>query len=435
MKKSNEFFIRYYGVVGTIIEGGKEMNKNKKLVSLFLAVVLLFSVAACGSTPPANTGTTAAPAGTTAAGGDASGGASGDPILIGHEVALTGGSALWGQSEENALKMEIEKINAAGGVLGRQLKLVPYDNKAEPAEGVNVANRLVQDGVVAVIGPAQSGVAIAAAAVFEDAKIVMIGTTATNEKLTVPEGETEPLKYIFRSCFIDPYQGSVAATFALEDLKVTKAGILKDVGSDYSTYLAKYFKETFEANGGTVVADESFRTEELEYKAQLSKIKEAGAELLFIPTMQKEAGLAMKQAKELGMDCYFLGGDAWASEELVSLGGTATEGGFFVNIASLEDPAIAQWVKEYNDKYGKAPTMPNPVLAVDGLLAIVEGIKATNSTDSTALAEWLATCKDVPVLTGKLTIDPATHNPIGKPAVIETVKDGKFVFHKGVSAH
>ncbi len=400
------------------------MKRIKKTVSLLLMAILVVSLAACGgtATPPAGSG------------GASGGSAEAQPILIGHEVALTGGSALWGQSEKNALDMEIEKINAAGGVLGRPLKLIAYDNKAEQAEGVNVANRLVQDGVVAVIGPAQSGVGIAASAVFEEAKIPMIGTTATNEKLTVPEGQTEPLKYIFRACFIDPYQGSVAATFALEDLKVTKAGVLKDVGSDYSTYLAKYFIETFTANGGTIVAEESFRSDELEYKAQLSKIKDAGAELLFIPTMQKEAGLAMKQARELGMECYFLGGDAWASDELVQLGGAATEGGYFVNIASLEDPAIAQWVKDYTAKWGKAPTMPNPVLAVDGLLAVVEAIKATGSTDPTAIAEWLNDCKDVQVLTGKLTIDPASHNPIGKPAVIETVKDGKFVFHKGVTA-
>jgi len=389
------------------------MENPKKLTSLLMAAVLMVSLAAC----------------------DGSSQSGSDTILIGHTVALTGGSALWGQSEKNALDMEIEKINAAGGVLGKQLKLVAYDNKAEPAEGVNVANRLVQDKVVGVIGPAQSGVGRSSTSVYEEAKIPMIATTATNELLTVPEGATEALKYIFRTCFIDPYQGSVAATFAKNELGATKAGILKDVGSDYSTYLAKYFEETFIANGGTIVANESFRTEELEYKAQLSNIKDAGAELLFIPTMQKEAGLAMKQARELGMDCHFLGGDAWASDELVELGGTATEGGFFVNIASLEDPVLAQWVADYTSKFGSAPTMPNPVLAVDGLLALVAAIEATGSTDGTAIAEWLHTCANVPVLTGQLTIDPATHNPIGKAAVIETVKNGEFVFYAGVAAN
>ena len=403
------------------------MKKSRKILSVLLIALLSFSLAACGEISGAGPGNE--PGGTAEKeNGDT------NPILIGHSVSLTGGAALWGQSEQNALKMTVDKINAGGGVLGRQIKIVTYDNKGEQAEGVNVANRLVADGCIAVIGPSQSGVAIASSAVTEEAKVILIGTTATNEKLTVPDGASEALPYTFRSCFIDPYQGMVAATFAYDTLGIKKAGILKDVGSDYSTYLAKYFTDPFTSLGGEIVADEAFRSEELEYKAQLSKIKDAGAELLFIPTEQKEAGLAMKQARELGMECQFLGGDGWASEELVSLGGEGTEGSYFVNIASLADPAISDWVKEYTETFGKNPVMPNPALAVDGLLAVVEAIKATESTDSTVLAQWLENCKDVQVLTGKLTIDPATHNPVGKPAVIETVKDGQFVFYQGVTA-
>lgn len=411
------------------------MKKMKKVLSILLIALLSVSLAACGDTGEGGgTDNAAGGAGTPAGAGEGDSAGGGDPILIGHTVALTGGSALWGQSEQNALQMAVEKINAEGGALGREIKIISYDNKAEQAEGVNVANRLVADGCIAIIGPAQSGVAIATSAVTEEAKVILIGTTPTNEKMTVPEEGGEVLPYTFRACFIDPYQGMVAATFAYETLGVRKAGILKDVGSDYSTYLAKYFTDTFTALGGEVVASEAFRSEELEYKAQLSKIKDAGAELLFIPTMQKEAGLAMKQARELGMDCQFLGGDAWASEELMSLGGDATEGGYFVNIASLADPAIADWVKEYTDRFGKNPVMPNPVLAVDGLMAIVEAIRATESTDTAVLADWLANCQDVPVLTGKLTMDPATHNPVGKPAVIEKVEGGQFVFVQGVTA-
>lgn len=361
------------------------------------------------------------------------GGGKNDPIKIGHEVALTGGSALWGQSEKNALDMEIEKINAAGGVLGRPLELIAYDNKADQAEGVNVAKRLVGDGVVAIIGPAQSGVGIAASSITEEAKIPLIGTTATNPKLTVnDDGTVKP--HTFRTCFIDPYQGQVAATFAIDTLKVTKAAILIDVGSDYSQGLAQYFRETFIAKGGEIVADEAFRSEELDYRAQLGKIKDSGAELLFIPTMQKEAGLAMKQARDLGLTCQFMGGDGWASKELIELGGVATEGAFYVNIASLADPAIKEWVEEYTAKYGTEPVMPNPVLAVDALRMIVKSIEATKSTDPAVLAEYMATIKDMPVLTGNLNMDAATHNPLGKPAVIETVKDGEFTFYQGVKA-
>jgi branched-chain amino acid transport system substrate-binding protein len=387
-------------------------TKSKKALSVLLIGLLALSLAACGT----SSSSTTAPAAD-----------SKEPIKIGHEVALTGGSSLWGQSEKQALEMEIEKINAAGGVLGRPLELIAYDNKADQTEGVNVAKRLVGDKVVAIIGPAQSGVGIAASSVTEGAKTIMIGTTTTNTKLTVnDDGSVKP--YTFRTCFIDPYQGKVAATFALKSLKVTKAAVLMDVGSDYSQGLSQYFKETFTAGGGTIVAEEAFRSEELDYRAQLGKIKDAGAELLFIPTMQKEAGLAMKQAKDLGLNVKFLGGDGWASKELIELGGEATEGSYYVNIASLEDPTIADWVKEYRAKYNMDPVMPNPVLAVDALKAIVNAIESTKSTDSTTLATYMSTMKDVPVLSGKLTMDPKTHNPVNKPAVIETVKNGQFTF-------
>lgn len=388
------------------------LKKMEKKLAVLLITLFALSLAACS------------PAASEPNAPEAS-----EPIKIGHEVALTGGSALWGQSEKQALEMELEKINAAGGVLGRQLELVAYDNKADQTEGVNVAKRLIGDKVVAIIGPAQSGVGIAASSVTEGAKMILIGTTATNKMLTLNDnGTVKP--YTFRTCFIDPYQGEVAAKFALNSLKVTKAAVLMDVGSDYSQGLSQYFKETFVAGGGTIVADEAFRSEELDYRAQLGKIKDSGAELLFIPTMQKEAGLAMKQAKDLGLECKFMGGDGWASKELIELGGAATEGAFYVNIASLEDPMIADWVKEYTEKYKMNPVMPNPVLAVDALRLIVSAIESTESTDSTVLAEYMSNVKDLQVLTGKLTMDPETHNPLNKPAVIETIKNGEFTFYE-----
>jgi branched-chain amino acid transport system substrate-binding protein len=383
----------------------------KKFVAIVTLIsIFMFMLAACGQKPAAST-------------------AAEGPLLLGHSATLTGGGALWGQAEQNAIDMEVEKINAAGGVLGRQIKVIRYDNKGDQTEAVNVAKRLIGDGVFAIVGPSQSGTGIAASAVTEAAKLLYVATTATNPKVTLnDDGSVKP--YTFRTCFIDPYQGLVAAKFALEDLKVTKAAVLMDVGSDYSQGLSQYFKETFTAGGGTIVADEAFRSEELDYRAQLGKIKEAGAELLFIPTTQKEAGLAMKQARDLGMTCKFLGGDNWPSEDLIELGGAATEDACYVNLASLEDPTIADWVKEYTDKYKISPVMPNPVMAVDAVRVIVEAVKQTKGTDSTALADYIANIKDFPALTGKLTYDPKTHNPVNKPAVIETIKNGKFVLLK-----
>lgn len=350
-------------------------------------------------------------------------------IKIGHEVALTGDSSMWGQSEKNALEMVIEEINKEGGVLGKQIKLISYDNRADATEGVNVARRLIhQDKVVAIIGPAQSGVAIAVSSVTEPDKVPFVATTATNPKVTVDNNVLK--KYAFRACFIDPFQGTVAAQFAYTDLGARKAAILYDVGSDYSSWLGKYFVEAFTKLGGEIVANEAFRSGELDFRAMLGKIKPKNPDVLFIPTMQKEAALAMKQARDLKIKATFLGGDGWASPDLITLGGSAVEGSYFVNIASLEDPEIQDFIAEYRQRYKADPVMPNPIMAVDALYAIVDAIKRTQSTDPTKIAEALAQTKDLKVLSGLLTIDPNTHDPVNKPAVIQGVKEGKFVFVK-----
>lgn len=381
---------------------------QKKLFFTALLVLFVFAITGCG-------GQAAKPP---------------ETIKIGNAVALTGGNATWGISENNALKMEIEKINAAGGVLGKKLELIAYDTKADQAEAVNVTKRLIGDKVVAIIGPGQSGVAIAMSSVTEPAGIPFIGTSATNPKVTVDPQTNKVRKTAFRTCFIDPFQGTVAAQFALKDLNAKTAAVLFDVGSDYSQGLKQFFTEAFVKGGGTIVAEEAFRSEELDYRAILGKIKAKNPDVLFIPTMQKEAGMAMKQAKDLGMTCKFVGGDGWASKELVELGGAATEGSYYVNITSLEDPAIVKWVADYKAKFNATPVMPNPVMAVDALQAIVKAMEVTKSTEPAKIIEQLEKTKDLPVLTGILTIDPATHNPLNKPAVIETVKNGQFVFHK-----
>ena len=357
------------------------------------------------------------------------GGAKEDVIKIGHAVALTGDSSMWGQAEKNALEMEIAKINAKGGVLGKKLQLIAYDTRADATEGVNVTKRLVsQDKVAAIIGPGQSGVAIAMSSVTEPGKVPMIATTATNPKVTIDDKTKQVRKYSFRTCFIDPFQGTVAAQFAVKDLKAKTAAIVYDVGSDYSAWLGKYFVAEFEKQGGKIIANEAFRSGELDFRAILGKIKQGSPDVLFIPTMQKEAALVMKQARDLGISAKFLGGDGWGSPDLISLGGSAVEGSFFVNLASLDDPDIQNFIKEYKEKYKQDPVLPNPVMAVDGLLAVVDAIAKSNSTDPAKIAEQLEKTKDLQVLTGKLSIDPQTHDPLNKPAVIQEVKDGKFIF-------
>ncbi|HOV38506.1 MAG TPA: ABC transporter substrate-binding protein [Spirochaetales bacterium] len=353
-----------------------------------------------------------------------------ETIKIGHTVALTGPSATWGQSEANALKMAIEKINAGGGVLGKQLEVIAYDNRADRMEAVNVAKRLIeQDKVVAIIGPAQSGVANAIREVNNSAKVPVIVTTATNPKVTVNDDGTV-VPYTFRVCFIDPFQGTVAAQFALRDLNAKTAAVLYDVGDDYSQFLGKYFVEAFIKGGGKITANEAFRSGELDFRAQLGKIKTGKPDVLFIPTMQKEAALAAKQARDLGITATFLGGDGWASPDLIDLAGPAIEGAYFVNIAALEDPAIQDFIKEYKARFNADPVLPNPLMAYDAVLWLADALKRAGSTDGEKLKAALENTKDLPVLTGKLTIDPATHNPLNKPATIQQVKDKKFIYVK-----
>ena len=354
-----------------------------------------------------------------------------DPIRIGHTVSLTGGASMWGQSEANALDMLVKKINADGGVLGRQIEFVRYDNRNDAVESVNVAKRLVSDGVVAVIGPAQSGNAIATAPVLERAQIPMVVTTATNPYVTMDQRSGKVRPYAFRPCFIDPFQGTVAARFAVTDLKATKGAILYDVGSDYGQWLAKYFEEAFVEKGGKIVAKEAFRTDELDYRAQLGKMKDLAPDVIFIPTSQKEAAMAAKQARDLGLTAVLLGTDNWGSPDLIELGGSAIDGGYFVNLADLADPDIQDFVAEYKALYGDEPVLPNPVMAQDALFMIVEGLKNAGSTDGEKLAEALANLKDLKVTSGVLTINPEDHNPLDKPAVIQQVdvpnKTFKFV--------
>ncbi|MGA2081745.1 MAG: ABC transporter substrate-binding protein [Holophaga sp.] len=351
-----------------------------------------------------------------------------DTIRIGQAAGLTGDTSTWDQPEKNALDMEIAKINEKGGVLGKKIELISYDTRANPTEAVNVAKRLVSDGVCAIIGPGQSGVAIAMTAVTEPAGVPFLATTATNPKVTVDDKTGKVRRTAFRTCFIDPFQGTVAAQFAARTLKARTAAIIYDVGSDYSSWLGKYFADEFKKQGGQVVANEAFRSGELDFRAILGKLKVAKPDLLFAPTMQKEGALIMKQANDLGLKFTAMGGDGWGSPDLVTLGGPAVNGSYFVSLTSLEDPDIKGFIQDYRAKYNCDPVLPNPVMAIDALDVILDAITKTGGTDPAKLIAQIEQTKGLQTLTGKFTFDPATHNPLNKPAIIQQVKDGKFVY-------
>ena len=353
-----------------------------------------------------------------------------DTIKIGQVVTLTGSNAPWGIPENNALKTEIARINATGGILGRKVELIAYDYKGDQLEGVNVTKRMIGDGVVAIIGPGSSGTGIAMTAVTEAAGVPMMATSATNPKVTFNYDTKKPVHTAFRACFIDPFQGSVAAKFISADLNAKKCAVIFDVGSDYSQGLDQYFRESYTRFGGTVVAREGYRSGEMDFRAILGKIKTTNPDVIYLPTDMTQAAMIMKQGRSLGIKSIFVSDDSCDTPDLLSLAGRAAEGCYFTNLTSLEDPTIKTWIASYTKEYGAVPILPNCVMAVDAMRAVEAAIKAGKSATPASIITQLEKLKNVPVLTGNLTVDAATHNPINKPCVVETVKNGEIKFFK-----
>ncbi|HWQ29815.1 MAG TPA: ABC transporter substrate-binding protein [Negativicutes bacterium] len=386
---------------------------KRKLVSLLLVCIMIASLGltGCGKT----TAETAAPA---------------DTIKVGWYGSLTGDQAVWGTCEFNGAKMVIDEINEKGGVLGKKLELIGYDTKGDSQEAVNVVRRLTgQDKVVAVLGTNSSGPAIAVTPVLEQAKVPGICTVATNPKVTVIDGKVNP--YQFRVCFIDPYQGGVAAGFAIDVLKAKTAAILYDVGDDYSQGLTQFFEEAFVKKGGQIVAKEASKSGDVDFRPQLSKIKDANPDVIFMPYVYKEAALASNQARELGIKSTFLGGDGWPSDQLISMAKDAVEGSYVVNHLDFNDPVVQDYKNDYIKKYDKTPEI-NAFLVHDAVLMLVDAINRAGAADSVKIAQALETTS-IEGLTGKIKIGKDTHNPEGKEAAIIKIVNGGYVFQQRYS--
>ena len=358
-----------------------------------------------------------------------------DVIKVGWFGALTGDQAVWGNNEFNTVKMLFEEINAAGGVTvggkAYTLEAVGYDNKGDAQEAVNVVRRLTsQDKVVAILGPNASGNAIPIAPILESAKVPDIATVATNRKVAVLDGKVKP--YNFRVCFIDPYQGAVAAGYAFDVLGARKAAVLYDVSDDYSQGLREFFIQNFEKKGGTIVADESFKSGDVDFRPQLSKIKAQNPDIIFMPYFFKEVALSANQARELGITQVLMGGDGWPSDQLISMGGAAVEGCYFVNHLDYEDPDVAHYKARYFKKYG-VETELNGYLVHDAVVLLVDALKRAGEPTGEAIAKALES-SDVKGITGRIKISPQTHNPEGKDAAIIKIVGGKYIFQQKYAA-
>jgi branched-chain amino acid transport system substrate-binding protein len=349
----------------------------------------------------------------------------GDVIKVGWIGPLSGDQAVWGQCESNAVKMFFEELNNNGGLLGKKVEVVAYDTRGDGTEAVNAVRRLTsQDKVIAIIGPNSSGQAIPISSILEEMKVPDIATVATNPKVTVVDGKVKPFN--FRICFIDPYQGAVAAGYAIDVLGFKKAAILYDIGDDYSQGLTQYFEETFTKKGGQIVAKEGFKTGDVDFRPQLTKIKAANPDVIFMPYYYKEVALSAKQARELGITATLMGGDGWPSEQLMTMAGDAVEGSYIINHLDFDDPEVQPFRNKYKQKFGKDSEI-NGYLATDACTLLVEAIKKANSFEGEKIKEALEGI-EIKGITGNIKIGKDTHNPENKEAAIIKIENGKYKF-------
>jgi branched-chain amino acid transport system substrate-binding protein len=350
----------------------------------------------------------------------AGGGAASNVIKVGEYASLTGKEAGFGQSSHNGTAMALDDLNAGGGILGKKVELITEDDQSQAGQpSIDVRKLITDDGVVAVLGEVASSRSLEAAPICQQYHIPMISPASTNPKVT------ETGDYIFRVCFIDPFQGTVMANFATKTLKLKTAAVLTDVTSDYSMGLAKFFKDGFVANGGKIVTEEKYNGGDKDFSAQLTAIKAANPDGIFIPGYYTEVGLIAIQARQLGLNIPLFGGDGWEGAPLISIGGAALEGTYFSTHFTPQDttPVVQDFVKKYQARYHATPDAM-AALGYDSLMILADAMKRAGTAAGPAVRDALAATKDFPGITGHITIDKDRN--ASKPAVILEVKNGQY---------
>jgi len=336
-------------------------------------------------------------------------------ILVGEYGSMTGSEATFGLSTHDGIMMAVEEKNAAGGIKGRKIRVISLDNQGKPEESAAVVTRLITENkVVALLGEVASSRTLAAAPIAQQYKIPMISPSSTNPQVT------EIGDYIFRVCFIDPFQGTAMAIFAHENLKAKKVAILRDVKSDYSVGLANFFAKKFKELGGEIVIDQTYQGGEMDFKAQLTQIKSRNPDAIFIPGYYTEVGLIALQARQLGIKAPMMGGDGWDSSKLFEIGKEAINGNYFSNHYTTEstDPAVQDFIKRYKTKYGKTPD-GLAALGYDAARILIEAMERAPEISPKAIRDEIAKTKDFAGVTGKITINEQ-RNAV-KPAVVVKV--------------
>ena len=350
-------------------------------------------------------------------------------LKIGYVTEQTGVEAYIGQASIPALQDHIEEINAEGGIGGYKLQLIVYDTRSEVTDAVAVSKRLMdQDKAIAIIGPSWSAAGIPLAEIADTAQVPMVATTASNVNVTVTEdGKLHP--YMFRVCFIDPYQGYALADFAYNKLGLRKVAFLTDVASPYTVGVHKFFESHFTELGGEVVAQEGYTQGDTEFRAQLAKIKDSGADLLVAAAYTyKDVGLISQQMEALGLKIQVMAGDGVFVPDLLDMAGPQLEGAIVTTGVSENAPEFA----EFNASFEKTHNVKANVYTyygLDALYAIEHAIRAAvekGEPTPQAVRDALENMKDVQLFTSVVSMEPDTHNPHNKPLLIMTIQNGNW---------
>jgi branched-chain amino acid transport system substrate-binding protein len=341
-------------------------------------------------------------------------------LKIGEVDPLTGGISQFGIGCHQGITLAFEELNAAGGVLGKKIELVTEDDQSKPGQSATVVRKLItQDKVIAILGDATSSATLESAPIAQSDKIPMITPSATNPRIT------EVGDFIFRVCFLDEFQGRVIARFAKQNLKAQNVAILTDTKQDYSVDLAKFFKDEFTKLGGTISVEQSYSTGDSDFRAQLTSIRAAKPDAIYVPGYYQEVGLIIRQGRQIGLKMPFIGCDGWANQALLDIGGKAVEGCYFTNHFSPDDQTanVKQFVEKYRQKYGSVPDTFG-ALGYDAAHLLAGAIQRAGTTETTAIRDALAKTADFDGVTGRISFDP--NRNASKPGLVVTIKGGRF---------
>jgi branched-chain amino acid transport system substrate-binding protein len=346
------------------------------------------------------------------------------PIVVGEVGSMTGTEATFGTSSDRGIQLAVGETNGSGGIKSRQVQVIALDDEGKPEEAATAVTRLIaSEHVTAILGEVASTRSLFMAPKCQAAKVPMVSPSSTNEKVTAV-GD-----YIFRACFIDPFQGFVMARYASSTLKFTKAAILRDVRNDYSVGLAKVFTENFTKLGGTITANESFSSGDVDFKAQLTNIKNTNPDALYVPGYYTDVGLIARQAREVGISAPLLGGDGWDSEKLYEIGGDALLGNYFSNHYSVDDPSprIQEFVAKFKKAYGGQVPDSLAAQAYDAAGMLFDAMKRAPELTGPAIRDALAATKNYKGVTGDISMD-ANRNPVKPAVVLKIAHGGKYEF-------